>query len=137
EVTALATDAIEARLRKIGIDPARARFLELAAKETSAWKVGDAWLDALGGMPSQQDIDFVGLAACELWKRWSPERLSVEMLDDLIETGYQALEEDSDPSEATKTWLPAWATIRERLAPAMRTFELAKDVYDCSYNLGE
>jgi hypothetical protein len=137
EVAALPLDKLAERLQKIGIDPAREKFLELAAKETSAWKVGDAWLDALGGMPSQQDLDFVGLAACELWKRWSPERPSIELLDDWIDEGYEDIEENSDPADAAQAWLRPWKTIQERLAPGMRTFEAAKDVYDCSYNLGE
>jgi len=31
----------------------------------------------------------LSLAACELWKRWCPQRPSVEMLDDAMQEGYR------------------------------------------------
>jgi hypothetical protein len=53
-----------------------------------------------------RDDDFLGIAACELWEHYCPERPSVEMLDDWMQEGY-------DLSTSPR----GWRTCGERRPP--------------------
>lgn len=134
-VARLRTDEICRRLTALGVDPSPARFLELAAGRTSAWDVSDVWRREIGRKLPKPDADFIGLAACELWKRYCPERPSVEMLDDWMEEGYAHFEHDD--REACRIWWKVWEVLRPRLTPAMRTTAAARAVFDgsqCLFN---
>lgn len=135
-VVALATNELVRRLRRLGIDPSRKTFRSLAANQTSAWALSDLWRAQGGLRLSRHDDDFVGLAACELWKRYCPERPSVEMLDDWMQEGYQ-LSMGGHGADACDRWSDVWAILRPRLQPQMRTTDSAESVFDgtqCLFN---
>lgn len=62
------------------------------------------------------DEDFIWLAICELWKRFFPRKINIEMLDDAMQDGYTALENDDYPG-MIKEWGNAWSMIK-RLIPS-------------------
>jgi len=128
-VAELATDDILARLKGLGVDGSRDRFLALAAGETSAWEVSRRWRVELDERPASRfDEDFIGLAACELWKRYCPERPSKEMLDDWMQEGYQCMKA-ADAAHACELWWKVWEVVRERLTPEMTTTRAAASVF--------
>ncbi len=133
------TEAILSRLRTLGVDTSREVFLALASARTSAWGIGAIWKQAPRDTRrnlSRHDEDFLGMAACELWKRWSPERPSVEMLDDWMQAGY-AHSMANGAEQACETWLRVWQVIDARLQPEMRCTDDALSVFDgvqCIFN---
>ena len=133
KVAALETAEIISRLREIGVDGSRAAFVPLTDGTTSAWDVSGVWRELLrrarGGPLPRHDDDFLGLAACELWKRTCPARPSQEMLDDWMQEGYR-LWMDRHLEQACDLWQRVWEVIRERLTPQMRTCEDAAVVFD-------
>ena len=135
KVRAMETDAIVARLRELGIDGARDAFMPLTEGHTAAWSIGEGWLAGLHRPPDMLDEDFVCLAACELWKRYCPERPSNEMVDDWVSEGYDHLEAN-DQSAAADTWLPVWEIVLQRLRPDMRTFRSVDPVFKISQFFG-
>ena len=117
-VARMSDEEIEGRLGLLGVRYDRARFIEVARAHASAWAVADTWerdAHALG----MADQEFVGLAACELWRRLCPERPSLEMLDDWLCDGY-AFVDRGDPAAALKSWWRLWEALRPRLTAEMR-----------------
>ena len=129
EVAALSTEEIVDRLRKLDIDATRETYLAQAEGRTSAWALSEPWRGASQKRPLlRYDDDFLGLAACELWKRYCPERPSIEMLDDEMQAGYRRSME-GEGAGACANWARVWETIRERLRPEMRTIDDAAAVF--------
>lgn len=136
KVAALSTEAILVQLRSLAIEASREAYLALAADQTSAWALSDHWRAAVAGRLSRHADDFLGLAACELWKRYCPERPSLEMLDDWMQEGYR-LAHERQGARACELWWEVWRTIRSRLRPEMNTTWRAAVVFDgrqCLYN---
>ena len=130
KVAKLRTEAIARRLNEYGIDASPEAFEADAKDQTSAWAVAEQWFE--DGAPRPPDVfegDFVCLAACELWKRYLPERPSVEVLDDWIHEGYE-LSARGQAAKACDRWWQAWTVIRERLQPDMNTTDKAASVFD-------
>jgi hypothetical protein len=131
-LAALETDQILSRLRALGVDGRPEAFLPLAQKTTCAWDVSTAWRQALAADGRELDRhadDFLGLSACELWKRTCPERPSQEMLDDWMQAGYE-LSMEREARRACDRWLEVWEVIRSRLTPGMRTCEDAEVIFN-------
>lgn len=128
-MAALSTEEIVGRLRALDVDATREVYLAQAEGRTSAWALSEPWREASQKKPlSRYDDDFLGLAACELWKRYCPERPSIEMLDDEMQAGYR-LSMEGDGTRACALWARVWDTIRERLRPEMRTIDDAAVVF--------
>ena len=134
-VARLETDEIVSRLEKLGIDGHQAAFVEMTNGRTSAWSVGKTWMDALSVPPHEGDVDFICLAACELWKRYCPERPSMEMLDDWVTEGYD-LSQARKNVEAVEIWLRVWEHVRPRIEPHMTTLHAADAVFQVSQFFG-
>ncbi|MDZ4199127.1 MAG: SEC-C metal-binding domain-containing protein [Kiritimatiellia bacterium] len=127
----LSTDEMVSRLAALEIDASRDAFLRLVGDRTSAWGIGDDWVEGLEKQPGMNEEDFICLAACELWKRYCPEVPSLEMLDDWVAEGYDLLESYQEV-KAIGVWLRVWDTVRDRLQPDMTTFEAADTVFKCT-----
>jgi len=114
----MSDEEIEGRLSLLGVRYDRARFIEEARAHASAWTVADTW-ERDAHTLSMADQEFVGLAACELWRRPCPERPSLEMLDDWLCEGYGYVHRGT-PAEALKSWWMLWEALRPRLTAEMR-----------------
>ncbi len=133
-VAALATEEIIARLGQLGIDGTHEAFVKAAEGLASAWTVSDGWRSRVGGKLSPSEDDFLGLASCELWKRYCPDRPSMEMLDDWMQDGYDQFEAGKY-AKASDHWLELWAVMRTRLLPDMRTCDRAEPVLEGTQSL--
>jgi hypothetical protein len=134
KVATLSTEDILAQLRALGVDASREAYLALAEGRTSAWMLSDQWRANITSPLSRHADDFLGLAACELWKRYCPERPSVEMLDDRMQEGYR-LASEGQWTKACESWWEVWQTIRSRLRPEMNTARHAAAVFDGTQSL--
>jgi hypothetical protein len=136
-VAALETSAIVQRLARLGIMTTREDFEVFAESFTSAWSVSNVWLAKFRKLAlSRHDDDFLGIAACELWKRYCPDTPSVEMLDDWMQEGYRSMM-DQDSQRACDLWSAVWDVVRSRLTTTMRTCDQASSIFDgtqCLFN---
>ena len=98
----------------------------------SAWALSERW--AVDADP-MADKEFLGLAACELWRRLLPERPSLEMLDDLMQAGYDAIDA-GDREVACELWLKLWDDLLLILPESVRTFEEADKLFQGLQSLG-
>ncbi|MBI3723846.1 SEC-C domain-containing protein [bacterium] len=133
DVAKLTTEEILEHFAKLRIALDQEKFVGLSRVTFSAWKVSSAW--RFEGMDPYDD-DFLGIASCELWKRWSPERPSVETLDDWMQEGYELVSK-GEREKALDLWERTWGVIRSRLTPEMKTCDAAGEVFDgsqCLFN---
>ena len=135
KVARLETAEIVSRLDELEIDGHQAAFVVLTGGRTSAWSIGKTWMEGLSVKPDGADDDFICLAACELWKRYCPERPSMEMLDDWVTEGYD-LSQARRNVEAVEIWLRVWGHVRPRIEPHMTTFDAADEVFQVSQFFG-
>ncbi len=127
ELEALSDDDLRARLDRLGVtgSPDAFRAAARAARERgqpSGWAVAAAWrTEKLAGRAlTRAERDFLGLAACELWRRLLPEEPSREMLEDEIEAG-RALLDEGRAGEAFEVWEDVLDVVVARLAPRGKT----------------
>ena len=117
-VAAMKISAIEQGVASFGVDASREAFVRLAGDGTSAWPVSRAWIEQGARVETAADDDFLGLGACRLWAHYLPKRPSVEMLDDQMQEGYEALLEGR-VARALDAWWQVWTTLRARWTPEM------------------
>ncbi len=127
-VAAMTTEDIEEQLGAYGVAHTRKRFLELAREYDYAWSISCEWEERDPITCKGEEVDFLGLAACELWKRLLPERPSVEMLDDWMQAGYR-IDAERRVGEACDVWWKVWRALRPRFTVSMRTMDATNQVF--------
>ena len=136
KVAARSTEEILVQLRTLAVDASCEAYLALAEGRTSAWAISEQWRGTIARPLSRHAEDFLGLAACELWRRYCPERPSIEMLDDRMQEGYR-LASEGQGAMVCDSWWEIWQTVRSRLRPEMNTAQRAAAVFDgtqCLFN---
>lgn len=136
KVSILSTKDIVERLRRLDIDASPGNFLALARDRFSAWDIGEQWADGLKKEFAANETDFICLAACELWKRYCPERPSMEMLDDWMQEGYD-FDETRQTDRALEIWLKIWDVLMPRFTPMMKRLDDTRPIfkgYQCLFN---
>ena len=124
----LSTEDIMLQLAKLGINAEKRLFILYAEGEHSAWNIGKRWVSDSECCITDQDEDFVSVAACELWKRYLPERPSIEMVDDWVNEGY-ALDDDGKQVEAYECWQRVWVHMLAVFTPEMTTYDSVDSVF--------
>jgi hypothetical protein len=127
KLAAMPTEEIQIRCTRIGVNYQQDEFFELAKSRYSAWDISKEWAQHLQGLPDSER-DFLGLAACELWRRLCPERPSIEMIDDWLCEGY-GFSAIKKPAEALAAWWRVWQTLHSRLDPNIRNLHDAGKRY--------
>ncbi|HLA81137.1 MAG TPA: hypothetical protein VJP78_05815, partial [Thermoleophilia bacterium] len=135
KVAAMSTDAIEEQLRAGGVRYARESFLAQASQRFSAWSFAEQWLETDPVIWHGKKENFLGMAACELWKRLMPERPSMEMLDDWTQEGY-ALADEGHEADACDVWWRVWQHLHGRLTPQVSTTDAAGPIFQGLQRVG-
>ncbi len=112
------TEAILEKLRTLGIEPTPDELSATAPPLHSAWELSRPWLARAHSL-QDRDEDFIGLAACELWRRYHPDEPSFEMLDDAMQEGYRLMRK-GPLDEAMAVWWECWCHLRDRLSPSIQ-----------------
>jgi len=126
-LAAMPTEEVETRITFLKIPYSRSEFTDLTRTRLSAWTIGVEWSKHDPGF-NAADKDFLGLAACELWRRLCPERPSVEMLDDWICEGY-ALVTLARRTEALSAWWKVWEALRRQITPEVTSLQQTNDLF--------
>ena len=81
--------------------------------------------------------DWVWIVLVCLWERWFPDRLNLEMIDDLIQAGYR-FQREYDSVEASHRWLKAWAGVEHLMQafqiPTIEKFDGCFGGTQCLFN---
>ncbi len=117
-VRTMDTAALQAALARLGVQVDRSLFVASAEEHLSAWELSEEWAPV-----ARADPEFLGLIACELWRRWVPELPSLEMVDERMQDGYDALDL-GDARGACEIWLDVWRLLLDTLPEATSVREL-------------
>ena len=111
---AASTEALVTGLEGVGVSVDAVSFARAAANQISGWGVARGW------SAPEADEQFLGVVACELWRRWCPEPPSMEMIEDAIQEGYARFDR-GDEDGAAVIWLDAWDDLLRRLPAEVAT----------------
>jgi hypothetical protein len=119
KLAAMSLEEIAAQLGRLGVPYDRTGFIAAAKSHQSAWVLGTEWTARLGN-PSGDDGEFIGLAACELWRRLCADHPSLELIDDWLCEGY-GLVGQGKRAEGLTAWSKVWDALRPRLSAKRET----------------
>ena len=122
KIEKMSTAEIFSRLNRLGIKTSKAQFLKATRHYESANQLSeDEWYARYTLQPEgRYDEDFPWIAAIVLWKRLVPDRICFEQINDLMQDGYDLLEENRTP-EACDAWWQTWEWIKEKVTPERNT----------------
>jgi tetratricopeptide (TPR) repeat protein len=107
---ALSDEALLGKLASLGLGMDRDEFLRRTRSYLSAQEMAEAVYANPPQRLSDEETEWVWIAFTCLWERWSPERPSLEMIDDRMQEGYKARAR-GDRQEACRLWLETWKSI--------------------------
>ncbi|MGH2908946.1 MAG: SEC-C metal-binding domain-containing protein [Solirubrobacteraceae bacterium] len=146
----LSEEQLLGKLRGFGLDGGRVGLEQLCEGALSVEEVAGPLLDRCGAREGRPHEDWVWLCVRELWRRWWPEQVCVELLGDKIQAGYDALERGEQASAAA-VWLDAWGDVLrlcdltgidsirgfdDRFAMYQSLFNWSGDLEDALWNAG-
>lgn len=123
-VATLTEEQIFGKLASLGIVTEKASFLAVTEGQLSALpRAGEPWSRALPGAATVADHDFVRLAAWDLWRRYRPEKPSIEMLHARHLEGWDAHGQDRLPDA-----IEAWLELGQMMWKAFPTAKSMQDI---------
>lgn len=126
-VRTMDTAALQAMLARFDVNVDQNALVKAAEEQLSAWDLSLDWPPDTGA-----DAEFLGLVACELWRRWVPEIPSLEMIDERMQDGYELLE-SGDARGACTIWLAVWRLLLDTL-PEERSVKALSDAFYTGLN---
>jgi hypothetical protein len=135
EVKEMSNEEIIEKLQSIGIMFNKEIFLKDIERYYSAEQISENWFNIFNVTAKGRDEDFPFFAAWVLWERLAPENvLSMEQMADLIEEGYQYLN-DNKSILACDKWLKVWEGIKYRIRKDFNTLEYLDKAYCGSFDI--
>jgi tetratricopeptide (TPR) repeat protein len=110
KVRKMSTSEIIEKLNSMHIDFDIEQFKKQAQNYVSAIQLSEDLYYTQNYHAQPQDEDFIWLAIVELWNRIIPERFNIEMIDDLMQEGYEYIEK-SNYRAGMEKWEKAWNMI--------------------------
>jgi tetratricopeptide (TPR) repeat protein len=111
KVRKMSTSEIIEKLQSMHIDFEIEQFKEQAQNYISAIQLSEDLYYTQDFHAKVLDEDFIWLAIIELWNRIIPERYNIEMIDDLMQEGYEDIGK-SNYRDGMEKWEKAWNMIR-------------------------
>ena len=122
EVETLSTNAIIRKLRDFGVDFDRKQFLVDVKRFYSAVELADHWESLFPSSAVRLDRDFIWMAAIVLWRRLAPDVVNSELLDEMMQRGYD-LKEERKLEECCNLWLEVWGHLKKRITSDMNSIK--------------
>lgn len=133
EINLMSTKDIFLMLADLGIPVTKEQFLEDVAICYGSQEIAKRWESQYFITAEGRDRDFPWMSAGVLWQRLAPNKVSTEMLDDMMQEGYEMVE--AGDSEGCLLWLDIWEELKRRFTPEMRKLEDADSVFQGSQYL--
>jgi len=105
-------EALLAKLRSLGFDAEPDLLSRLFTSFLSAQEMAETMICQAKVDIPDSEVDWVWIAVTCLWERWHPQLPNMEMVDDKMQAGYAALEEQGS-QQACRLWLDTWRAILE------------------------
>ncbi len=117
------------KLRSMGIKFNKKQFLKDVNAFYSAEDIAKNWRKKYTIIIRENwEDDFIWKAALFLWEKFAPHIVSTEKLDDMMQEGYELLEEKKYV-EGTELWLDLWEHLKKRFTSDMKSISEAEVVF--------
>ena len=136
KIGAMSTARILAKVKDFGVPMTTSEFIRQAPQFLSAVEMAEDWYKRYPVNATGLDEDFIRMAATVLWPRLTPDVMSSEKLDDMMQQGYD-LVENGRVVEGCRIWLEVWERLKRRFKPEMNSIEEAESVFtglQCLFN---
>ncbi|MHC1754476.1 MAG: YecA family protein [Methanosarcina sp.] len=120
KVKKMSTSEIIEKLQSMNIDFEIERFKKQAQNHISAIQLAEDHYYTQNFQAQGPDEDFIWLAIIELWNRIIPEKFNMEMIDDLIQEGYEDIE-NRNYKDGIEKWEKAWNMIISIVPPHIKS----------------
>jgi hypothetical protein len=120
EVREISTKQIIRKLEDFGVEFTEKQFLKEVKQFYSAEDLAKHWEKIFHINAAGFDVDFIWMAAIVLWERLAPQVINSEMIDDLMQEGYDLLD-SRKVVEACEKWLEVWEHLKPRFTPEMKS----------------
>lgn len=107
----MSTSEIIEKLKSMNVNFDIEQFKKQVVNYTSAIQLAEDHYYSQNYQAQGQEEDFIWLAIIELWNRIAPEKYNMEMLDDLMQEGYEDID-NQDYRDGIEKWEKAWSIIR-------------------------
>ncbi|KAF5428811.1 hypothetical protein C5S39_10435 [Candidatus Methanophagaceae archaeon] len=128
KVETLSTNAIIRKLRDFDVDFRRKQFLVDVKRFYSAVELADHWMSLIPSSAVRLDRDFIWMAAIVLWRRLAPDVVNSELLDEMMQRGYD-LKDERRLEECCNLWLEVWGHLKKRFTSDMSSIEDAERAF--------
>lgn len=127
EITLMSTKEIFRMLADFGIPVTKENFLEDVATCRSSSAISKRWESQYFITAEGRDRDFPWMSADILWRRLAPNKVSLEMLDEMMQEDEELVE--AGDSESCLLWLDVWEKLKPTFTPEMRKVEDAESAF--------
>ncbi len=134
EIRQFSTDRIISKLREFGVDFKIEQFEKDVRNYFSGCALARHWEKIHPINANGFDIDFIWMACIVLWERLAPDVFSSEKLEEMIEEGYAAVDQN-DSAKASGIWLRAWDLLKPRFPTGTKSLEDAESVFSDSFSI--
>jgi SEC-C motif len=107
----MSTLEIVEKLKSMNVDFDVEHFKKQVVNYISASQLAEDHYYSQNFQAQGKDEDFIWLAIIELWNRITPEKYNMEMIDDLMQEGYEYIEK-RDYRNGIEKWENAWNVIK-------------------------
>jgi hypothetical protein len=137
KVRKMSTSEIIEKLESMNVDFEPERLKKQAQNYISAIQLAEDHYYTQNFHAEGQDEDFIWLAIIELWNRITPEKYNEEMIDDLIQDGYEDID-IRNYRDGIEKWEKAWDMITSIVPSHVNNIEdadkLMPDLTQCLFN---
>jgi tetratricopeptide (TPR) repeat protein len=122
KIRKMSTSEIIEKLKSMNIDFETEHFKKQAQNYISAIELAEDYYYTQNFHELGPDEDFIWLAIIELWNRIIPEKWNMEMIDDLMQEGYEDIEKQNY-RDGIEKWEKAWNMIKSIVPPHIKSVE--------------
>jgi hypothetical protein len=124
KVRKMSTPEIIEKLKSFNVDFEVERFKKEAQNHISAIQLAEDHYYTQDFHAEGLDEDFIWLAIIELWNRIIPEKFNIEMIDDLMQEGYDDIDKDNY-RDGIEKWEKVWNMIKSIVPPHIKSVTAA------------
>jgi hypothetical protein len=107
----MSTSEIIEKLKSLNVSFDIEQFKKQVVNYISASQLAEDHYYTQNYQADGQDEDFIWLAIIELWNRIAPDKYNIEMIDDLMQEGYEDIDK-RDYGNGIAKWEKAWNIIK-------------------------
>lgn len=113
DIRNMPTEEILKKLKEIGLTIDRESMEQRVLQYYSAYKLALDLMEEEGiKFKNNNDDDFFWMSLMVLWERWFPELINIEMLDDMMQDGYDLCDRGEIETGIQKWWM-TWQGIKD------------------------